>query len=112
MSRSKYQNWSDIAPKATDSFHPLESDDDFAEMQATFHISQGFGHFFERKLLVNHRLQPIAFDGVVHLFKHPARANENALHPNGFHQDTSWVELAGTRQDADNRPGTADTHRV
>lgn len=29
---------------------------------------------------------------------------------NGFHQDTSRIELAGTRQDADNRDMTADAH--
>jgi molybdopterin-guanine dinucleotide biosynthesis protein A len=32
-------------------------------MRAAFHISQGIGRFFELKCLVNHRLQPITFDG-------------------------------------------------
>src|SRR5258708_25869612 len=59
------------------SFPPSKSDDDFAEMPAAFHISQGLGHLFERKCFIDRRPQPIGFYGVVHFFKHLARANEN-----------------------------------
>src|SRR5258706_7795150 len=93
-------------------FPPSESDDDFAEMPPAFHISQGVGHLSERKCSIDHRPQPIVFYGFVHFFKHLARANENALYTNRFHQDTSWVKLAGACQDTDNRHVTCDAHRV
>src|SRR5258707_15198928 len=86
------------------------SDDDFAEMPAAFHIPQGLGRFLEGESFVNHRPQPIAFYGLVHFFKHLARTNENSLHTNRLHQDTSWVELAGGRQDTDTPHVPCDAH--
>src|SRR5258708_28172975 len=85
-------------------FPPSKSDDDFAEMPAAFHISQGLGHLFERKCFIDCRPQPIGFYGLVHFLLHLARANKYALHMIDFLQDTSCVELYDACQHTDNSP--------
>jgi hypothetical protein len=78
------QKRSRLSLKLNASSDPSELENDFTEVRAAFQVFQSLAGFLERKLPVDDWFQSIRFDGAIHVFKHLARAHEDALHSNGF----------------------------
>src|SRR5262245_14380493 len=77
------------------------SNADLAEVAPALHVSQCLADLFEAEDAVHDGLQLVQGEGLVHRLEHGPAADEDALQPNVLHEDRDRIDVAITREDAD-----------
>src|SRR6185503_17499199 len=88
------------------------SDDYLPEVGAAGHIFQRLARFLEGESFVDDWFQAVCRNGAIHVLKHFAGTNENALQPNAFHQNFDWIETTAAGQNTDHGNDTANAGGV